>query len=130
MNGKKLLAIYGLKWNPFFTRAPQRTTAGDAQDRALRLARRTVGLGGRLRAGNGCVGYPQVGGAADRRRAASEAARRHGRRDRSQMPGFSYPPRPVEAKMHSLRPCSASLRDFLVLLTMRWWLELWLRISK
>ena len=43
----------GAEMEPVFTRAPQRGTAGDPQDRALRLARRTAGPGGGLRADHG-----------------------------------------------------------------------------
>ena len=73
----------GAEMEPVLTRAAQRRTAGDPHDRALRLARRTAGPGGRLRADHGRVGHRQVGGAADRRRAAVGAAGRHGRRDRT-----------------------------------------------
>ena len=68
---------------PVLTRAARRGAAGDPPDRALRLARRTVGPGGGLRADLGGVGDRQVGGAADRRRAAFRAAGRHGRRARA-----------------------------------------------
>ena len=43
----------GAEMEPVFTRASQRWTAGDPQDRAFRLARRTVGPGGGLRADHG-----------------------------------------------------------------------------
>ena len=73
----------GAEMEPVFTRAPQRGTAGDPQDRALRLAGRTVGPGGRLRADLGGVGDRQECGAADRRRPACGAAGRHRRCDRA-----------------------------------------------
>ena len=43
----------GAEMEPVFTRASRRRTAGDPQDRALRLACRTVGPGGGLRADHG-----------------------------------------------------------------------------
>ena len=49
MNTKKLLALWGLKWNPFSPELPSEGLLVTAQDRALRLARRTAGPGGRLR---------------------------------------------------------------------------------
>ena len=49
----------GAEMEPVFTRAPQRGTAGDPPDRAFRLARRTVGPGGGLRADRGGVGDRQ-----------------------------------------------------------------------
>ena len=83
MNSKKLLALWGLKWNPFSPELPSEALLVTARDRALRLARRTAGPGGGLRADHGRVGDRQVGGAADRRRAAFGAAGRHGRCDRA-----------------------------------------------
>ena len=53
MNSKKLLALYGLKWNPFSPELPSDGLLATAQDRAFRLARRTVGPGGGLRADHG-----------------------------------------------------------------------------
>ena len=73
----------GAEMEPVFTGAPQRGTAADPQDRPFRLARRTVGPGGGLRADHGGVGDRQVGGAADRRRTAVDAAGRRRRCDRA-----------------------------------------------
>ena len=73
----------GTEMEPVFAGAAQRGTAGDRQDRELRLAGRATGPGGRLRADLRRVGDRQVGGAADRRRTPGDAARRGGRRART-----------------------------------------------
>ena len=79
MNAKKLLSLWGLKWNPFSPELPSDALLVTAADRELRLACRTTGPGGRLRADLGRVGNRQVGGPADRRRTPGGAARRGGR---------------------------------------------------
>ena len=52
MSSKNLLALYGLKWNPFSPELPSEAS-GNPQDRAFRLACRTVGPGGGIRARHG-----------------------------------------------------------------------------
>jgi general secretion pathway protein A len=79
MNAKKLLSLWGLKWNPFSPELPSEGLLVTASDRELRLARRAAGPGGRLRADLGRVGNRASRWPADRRRTPGRAARRGGR---------------------------------------------------
>jgi hypothetical protein len=52
MNSKKLLAQYGLKWNPFSPELPSEALLVTPQSRAFCVACRAVGPGRGLRAGD------------------------------------------------------------------------------
>ena len=82
MNAKKLLALWGLKWNPFSPELPSEGLLMTPRiDHFAWRIEQLVQEGG-LRADLGGVWYREVRGAADCRRPAFRAARCRDRRDR------------------------------------------------
>ena len=83
MNTKKLLALWGLKWNPFSPELPGEglLVTPRIEHFAWRVEQLVQEGGFALITGESGTG--KIGGAADRRRAALGAAGRHGRRDRA-----------------------------------------------
>ena len=88
MNAKRLLSLWGLKWNPFSPELPSEALLVTAGSRTS-PGGSSNGPGGRLRVDLGRVGHRQVGGAADSRRTPGGASRRGGRRTRK----AAVPPR-------------------------------------
>ena len=83
MNSKKLLALWGLKWNPFSPELPSEglLVTPRIEHFAWRVEQLVQEGGFALITGESGTG--KIGGAADRRRAAVGAAGRHGRCDRA-----------------------------------------------
>ena len=82
MNSKKLLAQYGLKWNPFSPELPSEALLATPKIEHFAWRVEQLVQEGGFALITGESGTRQIGGAADCRRAAVGLARRHGRCDR------------------------------------------------
>ena len=97
---KKLLALYGLKWNPFAPDVPVEALARVAPHRVVLLARRATRRRRRLRPRHRRARHRQVRHAAHPRRAPRRTTRRQGRHPHA---AAGRPPRLLSRDGRSVR---------------------------